>query len=128
MSFVHPFRRAVEGRDIDAAVALFAQDATLDSPVAFKPFVGIEALTVVLGAVYETFEDFRYTHEFAGAEERTHGLIFEARVGDRAVQGLDLIRMDAEGQIANLTVMVRPLSGLIALAEAMSAKVGHLAK
>ena len=125
---MHPFRAAVEAGDIDAGLALFSEDATLDSPVAFKPFVGIDALTVVLSAVYETFEDFRYTHEFAHEEERTHALIFEARVGDLAVQGLDLIRMDSEGQIANLTVMVRPLSGLIALAEAMSAKVGHLAK
>ena len=36
--------------------------------------------------------------------------------------------VDDSGQITNLTVMIRPLSGLIALAEAMSAKVGHLAK
>ena len=41
---------------------------------------------------------------------------------------MDLIRMDDAGRIVNLTVMIRPLSGLIALAEAMSAKVGHLAK
>ena len=45
-----------------------------------------------------------------------------------AFEGLDLIRTDESGRIKNLTVMVRPLSGLIALAEAMSAKVGHLAK
>ena len=34
--------------------------------------------------------------------------------------------MDDSGRITNLTVMVRPMSGLIALAEAMAAKVGHL--
>jgi hypothetical protein len=49
-------------------------------------------------------------------------------VGDKAVQGLDLIRSGDSGRIKNLTVMVRPLSGLIALAEAMAPKVGHLAK
>jgi hypothetical protein len=125
---MHPFRAAVEAQDVDAAVALFADDATLDSPVAFRPFVGIDAVTVVLHAISETFEDFRYTGEFANAEERTHALIFEARVGERSVQGLDLIRMDSEGLIDNLTVMIRPMSGLIALADAMSAKVGHLAK
>ena len=68
-------------------------------------------------------------HPFrAAVEARTHALIFEARVGEKSVKGLDLIRMDSEGRIENLTVMVRPMSGLIALAEAMSAKVGHLAK
>ena len=125
---MHPFRQAVEAADIDAALALFADDATLDSPVAFKPFVGIDAISVVLRAISETFEDFRYTDEFENEEEGTHALIFEARVGDKSVQGLDLIRSDSKGRIANLTVMIRPMSGLIALAEAMSAKVGHLAK
>jgi hypothetical protein len=124
---MHPFRAAVEARDFDAALALFADDATLDSPVSFKPFVGIDAVTVVLRAVAETFEDFRYTDEFE-RPDGTHALIFNARVGDRSVEGLDLIRSDDSGRITNLTVMVRPLSGLIALAEAMSAKVGHLAK
>lgn len=124
---MHPFRAAVEARDIDAGLALFAEDATLDSPVAFKPFEGIDAVTVVLRAVFETFEDFRYTDELEGPDG-THALIFEARVGDRSVQGLDLIREDADGRVKNLTVMVRPMSGLKALAEAMSAKVGHLAK
>ena len=123
---MHPFRSAVEARDFDAALALFADDATLDSPVAFKPFVGIEAVGVVLRAVFETFEDFRYTDEFAS--DSAHALVFRARVGDKDVEGLDLIRSDEAGRITNLTVMVRPLSGLIALAEAMAAKVGHLAK
>jgi hypothetical protein len=124
---MHPFRAAVEAGDIDAGLALFADDATLDSPVAFKPFVGIDAVGVVLRAVFETFEDFHYTDELEGSDG-THALIFRARVGDKSVEGLDLIRSDDSGRITNLTVMVRPLSGLIALAEAMSAKVGHLAK
>ena len=123
---MHPFRTAVEAGDIDAGLALFADDATLDSPVAFKPFVGIDAIGVVLRAVFETFEDFHYPDEFEAGP--THALIFRARVGDKDVEGLDLIRTDESGRITNLTVMVRPLSGLIALAEAMSAKVGHLAK
>jgi hypothetical protein len=125
---MHPFRAAVEAGDFDAALALFAEDATLDSPVAFKPFVGIEAVGFVLRAVSETFEDFRYTDELANEEDGVHALVFSARVGDKAVEGLDLIRMDSTGRIANLTVMIRPLSGLIALAEAMAAKVGHLTK
>jgi hypothetical protein len=124
---MHPFRAAVEARDMDAGLALFADDATLDSPVAFKPFVGIEQVSVVLRAVFETFEGFRYTDELEGADG-THALIFEARVGEKSVQGLDLIRENADGRIANLTVMVRPMSGVIALAEAMAPKVGHLAK
>ncbi len=112
---------------MDAGLALFADDATLDSPVAFKPFAGIEQVSVVLRAVFETFEDFHYTDELEGPDG-THALIFEARVGDKSVQGLDLLRTADSGEIKNLTVMIRPMSGVIALAEAMAPKVGHLAK
>ena len=38
---------------------------------------------------------------------------------ERSLQGLDLLRTDADGRIAEFTVMIRPASGLIALAERM---------
>ena len=123
---MHPFRAAVEAGDIDAGLALFAEDATLDSPVAFKPFSGIAQVVVVLRAVFETFEDFRYTDEFDS--DSAHALVFRARVGDKSVEGLDLIRSDDSVHITNLTVMIRPLSGLVALAEAMAPKVAQLSK
>ena len=72
---------------------------------------------MLLRTVFGVFEDFRYTDELAGAG--VHGLVFEARVGDRELQGLDLIRADADGRIAEFTVMIRPASGLMALAERM---------
>jgi hypothetical protein len=44
------------------------------------------------------------------------------------VQGLDHLRYDDAGLITEFTVMLRPLSGLIALAEAMGPRVAHLEK
>jgi hypothetical protein len=43
----------------------------------------------------------------------------EARVGGRELQGIDLLRRDTAGQIAEFTVMIRPATGLIAVAERM---------
>jgi hypothetical protein len=118
------FRRAVEAGDIDAAVACLAPEVTFNSPVAHKPFEGAEAVSGVLRAVFETFEDFEYTDELQQGD--THALVFRARVGDKQLQGLDLLRMNADGQIEDFTVMVRPASGLMALGAAMGPKVGHL--
>ncbi len=42
-----------------------------------------------------------------------------AGVGNRDVEGWDHLMTDSDGLITTLVVMVRPLSGLIALAEAM---------
>jgi hypothetical protein len=118
---VHPFRQAVESRDLDAALALFAGDATLCSPVSYKPFEGIDLIRVVLTAVIEVFEDFRYTDEAEG--DGVHMLAFRARVGDREVEGVDVLRAGPDGRLVNITVLVRPLSGVTALAEAMRAKL-----
>jgi len=113
----HPFRAAVERADMDAAVALLADDVVFRSPAVFKPYEGRETVSTILRTVFGVFEDFRYTDELDGAG--LHGLVFEARVGDRSLQGIDLLRLGADGRIAEFTVMIRPASGLIALAERM---------
>jgi len=118
----HAFRAAVESGDIDAAVGLLAEDVVFNSPAVFRPYEGRDAVTTILRAAYATFEDFRYTDELTGGG--VHGLVFTARVGDKTVQGLDLIRADADGRIKELTVMLRPASGLMAVAERMGAALG----
>ena len=115
------FRAAVEAGDLDAAEASLSPDVVFRSPVVFKPYEGREATMVLLRAVFEVFEDFRYVDELAG--DGSHALIFEARVGDRTLMGLDHMRVDEDGLITELTVMVRPLSGITALGEAMRAKL-----
>ena len=119
---VHPFRAAVESRDLPAMIETLAPDVSFHSPVTFKPFEGRDAVGVVLGAVLEVFEGFRYTDELEG--DGVVALVFEARVGDRDVQGLDLIRSNADGLIEDFTVMVRPLSAALALRDAMGRQLG----
>lgn len=121
MTRLADFRAAVEGGDHAAMVAALAPDPVLRSPVSFKPFEGREAVSRLFEILLEVFEDFRYTDEFEA--DGKAALIFTARVGDREVEGLDLFRLDADGRIAELTVMVRPASGLMALGEAVGARL-----
>ena len=113
----HAFRAAVESGDLEAGLALLADDVVFRSPAVFKPYEGKETVATILRTVLQVFEDFRYTDELEG--DGVHALIFEARVGDRQLQGMDLIRAGADGLIAEFTVMVRPASGLMALGERM---------
>ena len=116
----------MEDRDPDRALSALAPDVVFNSPVSFRPFEGRATVSAVLKAVFEVFEDFRYLAEMPGDE--VHGLLFQARVGDKSIQGVDLFRVNDDGQIAELTVMVRPASALMALGEAMGPKVAHLVK
>jgi limonene-1,2-epoxide hydrolase len=123
MQVVHPFRRAIETRDLDAAVALLREDVVFRSPVVFTPYHGREALRVILKAVMAVFEDFHYVREIGADGARDHALVFEARVGDKQIEGCDFIQLDEDGAISSFTVMVRPMSGVVALAEAMKAQL-----
>jgi len=51
-------------------------------------------------------------------------LEFSARVGDKQLKGIDLVRFNEQGQITEFEVMVRPLSGLQALGTEMGARLG----
>jgi len=123
---VHPFRRAIEARDLDAAVALMSEDVVFRSPAVFKPYQGPEAVRRLLEAVMAVFEDFRYVREIGADDARDHALVFETRVGDKQIEGCDFIQLDDDGRIAEFTVMVRPMSGMLALAEAMKVQLAAI--
>ncbi len=72
---------------------------------------------MLLAAVAQVFEDFRYTDQVE--TDDTAVLAFSARVGDRELDGIDLLRFDGAGKVSELAVYVRPLSGANALAAAM---------
>ena len=112
------FRAAVEANDVAAAVALFASDAVFHSPVAHRLYHGRDALGAVLGAVVTVFEDFRYTGEYTGPDG--HVLRFAARVDDRDLEGVDILE-ERGGELAALTVLVRPYSAATALRDRMAA-------
>ena len=111
------FRAAAEAKDFSQLDELFAEDAAFRSPVVYRPYQGREAIKVLLGAVMRVFEDFRYIAQLEDGE--TAVLMFEARVGDRDVQGVDILRFGDDGRVVEMTVMVRPMSGMHALAERM---------
>lgn len=119
MSVGERFRAAVEARDLDAMSDCLSEDVEFYSPVAFKPFEGREVVTAVLGFVMETFEEFEYVDELG--DGTSHMLRFRARVGEREVEGVDLLEAGDDGLVERFTVMLRPLSALMTMGEAMSA-------
>lgn len=120
---MHPFRAAVEAGDIEAAVALLAEDVVFRSPVAFTPYRGRAAVAPILRAVVQVFEDFRYVREIGAEDAADHALVFQARIGDQQLEGADFLHSGDGGSIEELVVMIRPLSATVALANAMQARL-----
>lgn len=117
MSTADLYRAAVECKDLDAVGELLAPEIVFHSPVTFHPFLGRETVTRLLGEVVQVFEDFRFTDELG--MDGAHALIFRATVADKEIEGIDLLRFDEHGLIADFTVMLRPLSALVPFAQAM---------
>jgi hypothetical protein len=113
------FRTAVEAEDHEAMVRCLAADVLFDSPVVHRKYQGRDAVAPLLGAVLQVFEDFRYTHEYASPDGAV--LRFACRVGDRDLEGVDILRFGDDGLITEFTVMVRPYSAATALRERMAA-------
>jgi len=117
----HPFRTAAESKDIDLLTETLHEDVVLHSPVLFRGFEGRDTVAAVLTHVAATLEDFAYTDELAEGE--TVVLRFKATVGDRELEGIDFLELDADGRVRELTVFMRPFSALNAFNERMKARL-----
>ena len=116
-------------RDLKALPDLLAPDAVFRSPMAHTPYPGAPVVSMILNTVINVFEDFTYHRELATGDGLSVVLEFSARVGDKQLKGIDLIRFNEQGQIIEFEVMIRPLSGLQALGEEMGRRLApYLAK
>lgn len=122
MAAPHPFRLAAEAKDLEAMSASLREDVILHSPILFRGFEGRDVVVQVLTHVAATLEGFRYTDELA--VDGTVVLRFKANVGDRELEGIDFLELDEEGQVAELTVFMRPMSALKAFNEQMATRLG----
>jgi hypothetical protein len=97
-----------------------SRPATSPASPTFKPYTGKPIVAAILRGVGRVFTDFRYVRELDAPDGSA--LVFETTVDGVSLHGIDLIVLDADGLISELTVMVRPLSAANALAAAMGAQ------
>jgi len=114
----------VAARDLSDLQEIIHPDAVFRSPVAHTPYKGRDALVLALSTVIKIFEDFTYTREFATSEGKDVVLEFSATVGGKQLKGADFIKFDDDGLIVEFEVMIRPVTGLMALGEEMGKRIG----
>lgn len=111
------------GSDPAALAELLADDAVFHSPVVHTPQAGKALVMAYLGAAGSVFGNgtFRYVREVVDGPDAC--LEFEAEMDGIKVNGIDLIRFDAEGRIVDFKVMVRPLKAINKVWELMAARL-----
>lgn len=115
--FVQRWKQWALQHDAAGAEAFFADDAVLMSPAFYgakpsKPY----AVAVVCNAL-AVFENFRYVDEWISDDGVI--LLFEANVGEHKLRGIDRFRLNDQGLVTELEIMIRPLNALAEVAERM---------
>jgi hypothetical protein len=113
--FLERWHAMLRDKDTAALDALVADDATVSSPMFWKPKGPKSYVLTILRAVVTGVEDFRYTREWRDGDGMV--LEFEGRIGETNLKGVDIILLNAEGRLQHIEVLIRPLNGLMALGE-----------
>ena len=105
--------------DVAALGELLAPDAVFHSPVVFSPQTG-PAVAAYLGAAIRVLGgSLKYGEQWHGTSSSV--LEFTAELDGVHVNGVDIIRWNADDRIVAFKVMARPLKGINALREKMAA-------
>ena len=117
------WHRLVRTRDASGLDALIADDAVFHSPVVHTPQRGRKLVVFYLTAAFDVFFNpaFRYVRELVGPSDAM--LEFETDIDGVLVNGVDIIRWNAIGQIVEFKVMLRPLKAINVVHQRMAAKL-----
>jgi len=118
--FIRRWRAWAASHDPAGAAAMFADNATLMSPAFYSPKQSKDYAVAVVCNALAVFENFRYVSEWINGDGVILG--FEANVGPHQLRGVDRFRLDDQGRITELEVMIRPLNALAEVAERMKAR------
>jgi hypothetical protein len=112
------FRQAAEALDLAATMATLSPSVVLRSPVKDEPIHGRDAVTRLFTILFRAFDDLRFIEAYSSSEggELLH---FVWRIGDQEAEGVDVMHFDRDGLIDDYRVMVRPLSAVTALRDAV---------
>ena len=109
------------GGDPQALRAMLAEDAVFHSPVVHTPQEGRDKVFAYLHAASHALggDDFRYLREIIDGDQAM--LEFATTLDGIQINGVDIIRWNAEGKISDFKVMVRPLKAINKVWEKMAA-------
>lgn len=116
----------LETRDMRILNDLLADDVVFRSPVAYSPYTSKQVVFFILSNVIQVFENFTYHREFLSENGFNVVLEFSANIGEKKLKGIDMIQFNEQGKIIDFEVMIRPKSGLEALAALMGQRMQTL--
>jgi hypothetical protein len=120
----HPFRAALEGRDLAAAVEALAPDVVMRSPVIARPIEGRDEVSDLLRILLtQELEAIECLDEVRSGDRLA--LRFQVRVRGRDIEVVDFVRLDENEKVREYIVLARPLAGAAAYIQALGPHVAR---
>ena len=107
------FLAAVQARDAAGAAAQLADYVILESPIAVEPIVGRTQVATVVAQLLDAVDEFTVTEIIEG--DGHFAVVTNIRIGVTEVDGVDLIGINPRGEVASLSIHLRPLRAVVAL-------------
>lgn len=115
---VDDFRRAAAVHDIELAMSALADDVVVRSPLTDRfTFDGKADVRRLFETVYEKFEGLSYDTAIGDGAHRV--LVGGGVAGGQRFEETLLLTLDEQGKIAEITLFIRPLPGLVAVMAAL---------
>jgi len=121
---VSRYRTASEEADIDALMETLAPDVEVVSPISGRMvFRGLDDVRILLGAVYGTLKELRWTETVGDGDRRV--VLGETRVGPVRMTDAMVFEMAPDGRIRRIAPHLRPWLALSLFAAILGPKVAR---
>jgi len=110
------------GADTDALAQVLAEDVAIAGPLSGEPLTGREAVTAAIQDLSAMATDLSYKEILSG--ETHHAAFFQLQIDDTTVDGMDYIRLDADGKIAEIIIFWRPLPSAVEMQARLATRSG----
>ena len=123
-NFLSLWHKSIEEKIVDST--MMDDEVEFRSPLVYKPIIGVEMVTKYLIAANDVLNtpNFRYISEFT--DQNKACLVFETKLDDMEVTGIDLIEWNDKEKMVKLSVFIRPFSALTKVGEHMSMKLNSM--
>ncbi|OBJ50888.1 nuclear transport factor 2 family protein [Mycobacterium sp. 1423905.2] len=109
------------GADKDVLAGILAENVVMYSPLGDEPITGRQTVVEAMRGVGAVAADLTYKEILTG--ETHHAAYFLLRIDDTVVDGMDYIRLDAHGKIAEVIIWWRPIPSGVQMQRHLA---GHL--
>ncbi len=116
--FLTEWHRIVRERDLVGLDGVLDENVSLGAPPYWDKLRGRKLIHHLLGLIVHTIDGFTYHREWCNGSELA--LEFTGRVGERELQGIDLISLNDSFLVQNIDVLMRPVNSVIALRDAIA--------